>query len=233
MPHPCILDTETTGKVDPEPIEIGLIDLYSGADFIQRYRPSKRIEYGALATHHILDEELVGLAPSSSFLLPRHFTHMIGHAVEYDWTVIGKPAVGLICTHALARDIWREIDSHSLGALMYYLERNDAREWLREAHSALADCQMTRVLLQHICAVLGLPLVNPTTWGTLEEMTKVARIPAYIEFGKYKGRLFADVPSDYKAWYFRQPDQDPIVVEAMQNPRLIDLLGRTFPAQRE
>lgn len=70
--------------------------------FVQRYNLGKPITYGALATHHIMDEELVGCPPAASFNILGRVDYIIGHNVDFDREVIGKPEVKLICTLASA-----------------------------------------------------------------------------------------------------------------------------------
>ena len=112
MPKTIIFDTETTGLEAPEIIEAAWLEVNSlapmtyGACFEQRYRPSKPISIAALATHHILDEELVDCPTSSEFALPQHVDYLIGHNIDFDWTVIGMPDVRRICTLSLARAVW-------------------------------------------------------------------------------------------------------------------------------
>ncbi|MFM8421488.1 MAG: 3'-5' exonuclease [Verrucomicrobiota bacterium] len=95
MPKAIIFDTETTGLNAPEVIEAAWLELLSlsplkfGDSFEQRYKPNKPISLAALATHHILDEELVDSPPSDSFKLPKDTQYLIGHNVDYDWEVIG------------------------------------------------------------------------------------------------------------------------------------------------
>lgn len=73
---------------------------------MQRYNPGKPITFGALATHHIMDEELVDCPLASSFTLPGHVDYIIGRNVDFDWEVIGKPEIKHICTLALAHKLW-------------------------------------------------------------------------------------------------------------------------------
>lgn len=236
--HPCILDTETTGFEDPEPIEVGIIDVESRREYLERLMPSKPITFGAMAVHHIIPEDLASCRPVSAFRFrdvvePMFgpFDTIIGHNVEFDWKVLGKPDVQLICTCALARDLWPEIDSHTLGAMMYYLlDKQEARELLKNAHSALADCRMTMLLLHHIVATLRLD-GEAAPWAQLVELSNVARVDAYIDFGKHKGALYAHLPQGYKDWYYRQADPDPAVVNAMKVGRDHDILGRPFPVK--
>lgn len=213
-----IFDTETTGTRDAEIIEAAWLELDDPVNlavvstFEQRYRPSKPIELGALATHHIYDEELVDCPPSSSFVLPAQTRYLIGHNVDYDWTVAGRPAVKRICTLALARYFYPDIDSHSQSAMLYLICRPQARDRLRNAHSALADVQNCRTLLQHLIQRAG----SIQTWEDLWQLSEAARIPSVMPFGKHRGEPISQIPADYRAWLLRQSDLDPYLVRALQ-----------------
>src|SRR5690625_7221091 len=71
-----IFDTETTGTQQPQVIEAAWLrvdhpgSLNITEEYEARFQPSEPISLGALATHHILDEELEGCPPASSFKLP-------------------------------------------------------------------------------------------------------------------------------------------------------------------
>ena len=138
-------------------------------------------------------------------------SYIIGHNVDFDWEVIGKPEIKRICTLALARKLWPNLDSHTQSALLYYLERNSAREQLRNAHSALTDVGICAVILDHICQQL-----NVKTVEDLYTESEKARIPTNMPFGKHKGTLLADVPSDYKQWLLTQGDIDPYLRKAFE-----------------
>ncbi|WP_407058822.1 3'-5' exonuclease [Ralstonia syzygii subsp. celebesensis] len=109
-----IFDTETTGINEPAIIEaawVAVNDPFTLAvmgEFEQRYNPGKTIELGALATHHILDEEVADCPPASEFSLPPGTEYIIGHNVDYDWKVIGEPPVKRIwkCTSRTA-SVWK------------------------------------------------------------------------------------------------------------------------------
>ena len=216
MSKTIIFDTETTGIKEPVIIEAAWIQLESiepftvTNPFVQRYNPSKPITLGALATHHIMDEELVNCPPAASFCLPAHLDYIIGHKVDFDWEVIGKPDVKRICTLALARKLWPDLDSHNQSALLYYLERTTAREQLRKAHSASTDVLICSVILNHICQQLGIKTVED-----LYAESEKSRIPTTMTFGKHKGQLLADIPRDYKQWLLGQGDIDPYLRKAL------------------
>ena len=155
---------------------------------MQRYNPGKPITLGVLATHHIIDEELVECPPAASFTLPGHMDYIIWHNVDFDWEVIGKPEVKRICALALARKLWPDLDSHNQSALLYYLERATAREQVRNAHSAIIDVVICAVILDHICQQLDVKTIED-----LYTESEKARAPKTMPFGKHKGMLLADL----------------------------------------
>ena len=198
-----IFDTETTGRVEPDLIEaawLAMTDLRTlevEEQFVQRYRPAKPIEMGAMAVHHILEEDLLESPPSSRFRLPDDTGYLVGHSIDYDWGVIGKPDVKRICTYAMARKLWPEVDSHSQSALMYHFSKNrhKTRENLKNAHSALADVKFCRIILNKVILA-----VRPGSWDDLWAFSERARIPETMPFGKHKGVKIADLPDDYRRW---------------------------------
>ena len=211
-----IFDTEATDLKQPVLIEAAWVELeslepYSVTNpFEQRYNPGKPISLGALATHHIMDEELVDCPPAASFTLPSDVDYVIGHNVDFDWEVIGKPDIKRICTLALARKVWPDLDSHNQSALLYHLERATAREQLRNAHSALTDVGICAAILKHLCQQLGVKTIE-----ALYAESEIARVPTTMPFGKHKGMLLADVPKDYKKWLLTQQDIDPFLRKAL------------------
>lgn len=215
MPTAIIFDTEATGIVDPVIIEAAWIAVDSlspfslGETFHQRYQPGKPISLGALATHHIMDEELVGCPPAASFRLPTDLQYLIGHNIDFDWQAIGQPEVRRICTLALARRVWPEVDSHSQSALLYFLERDTARERLRHAHSAEADVRICGTILDHLCQHMKLQSMQ-----ALWEASEHARLPTHMSFGKHKGLPLSEVPKDYVRWLLDQPNVDPYLRQA-------------------
>jgi exodeoxyribonuclease X len=222
MSKSIIFDTEATGIKEPVLIEAAWLELESiepfavTNPFVQRYNPGKQISLGALATHHIMDEELVDCPSASSFKLPDGVGYIIGHNVDFDWEVIGKPEIKRICTLALARKLWPDLDSHTQSALLYYLDRNNAREQLRNAHSAFTDVGICAVILDHICQQLNIKTVEDL-YGESEK----ARIPTTMPFGKHKGEKISEIPNYYKAWLLEQGGLDPYLKKALEKEFLI------------
>lgn len=217
-----IFDTETTGSEQPDLIEAAWLQvtdpttLQVVAQFEQRYKPRHPNTLGALTVHHIYDEELINCPPCTDFTFPVDATYMIGHNVDYDWNVAQQPAVKRICTLALSRIVLPDLDSHSQSALMYYFFRPHARERLKSAHSALADVQNCRYLLQKLIPLLPSPV---STWEQLWEQSEIARLPRVMPFGKHKGSLMTELPVDYQDWLLRQDNMDPYIKLAIQKMR--------------
>lgn len=218
-----VLDTETTGIDAPEVIElawlgpmaipsewlVGSPGVHGGC---QRFRPSKPIGLGAMAAHHIIDSDLADCPAWDGWELPDHIEYLIGHNVDFDWKAISSPSVKRICTLALSRYLWPQIDSHTLTAMTYHIyEPAHAREMVRAAHSAAADVQLCHHLLGRIWLELG----KPATWEDFWLISERARVPTVMTVGKHKGMPIKDVPRDYKQWFLRQPDVDPYLAKAL------------------
>lgn len=218
-----IFDSETTGLNEPQLVEAAWLQLEAipglpvAGEFLQRYKPGKPIELGALATSHILDEELADCPDHTEFALPAEVEYLIGHNVDYDWGVIGRPEVKRICTAALSRMLWPDADTHTQSAMIYLHYRSEAQGLLRNAHAALDDVKNCRLLLIKIMDALGERLGRPVAdWEELWTHSEDARIPTVISFGKHRGAKFSDLPAEYRRWLLNQPDLDPFVRKALQ-----------------
>jgi exodeoxyribonuclease X len=191
-----------------------------GAAVVERFKPSKPIQLGAMATHHILPADLEECPPTpEKFDLPRY---IIGHFVDYDWQALGSPAeVKRIDTCALARAAWPDLDSHSRGALTYHLHpHGEARDLLRNAHSAETDIALCFRVFE--AALLTIPMDRPIgSWGDVWRLSEYCRVPKRMTFGKHEGLPISEVPADYAEWYQRQEDTDPYLIIAFQKAGLL------------
>ncbi|PTQ86925.1 putative quorum-sensing-regulated virulence factor [Nitrosomonas ureae] len=223
MSKAIVFDTETTGIEDPEIIEAAWVIPHHGYleeenehlfEFCARFKPSKPISLSAMAIHHIMDEDLVNCAPSEEFTLPADTDYLIGHNIDFDWQAAGKPEITRICTLALSCHLWPGLDTHTLSAMVYFLDRSKARDRLRgKAHSALNDVFNCILILNNIIKKLG----GISSWEELWLHSEVARIPTRMPFGKHKGLEINDVPANYKRWLMRQPDTDQYLLKALQS----------------
>lgn len=213
------LDTETTNKDNPEVIEFAYTEVFFSegclcfpeAPLTYRYGYNTAITNGAMATHHIIPEDLVGLYPFNFETDMPVCDYIIGHNVDFDWKALGEPPVRRIDTLALCRKFYPTVD-HSLGAMMYHLfadARQNVRTFLRSAHSADTDVIACCSILAVICEKFGI-----TSMEELYAASEDARVPSIMPFGKFKGEPVTRVDTGWRSWYARQSDPDPYILEA-------------------
>ena len=215
-----IFDTEATSLDSPCLVEAAWLKISHPSNltpeekFLQRYNPGKPIALGALATHHIMDEDLVACPPHTDFRLPEGVQYLVGYNIDYDWKVIGQPDIKRICVMALSRHLFPGLDSYSQSAVLYHLERRRARDLLKNAHSAEADVMNCLRILWRLLNVLDPQ--ERESWESVWRLSELARIPAVMTFGKHKGTPIKDIPGDYKRWLLGQADLDPYLVRALR-----------------
>lgn len=221
-----ILDTETH-DLNGLPIEIAYapVDMIQGKlvldksqIFDQYYQVGEPISFGAMAVHHILEHDLVGQPHYTAFQLPAETQYIIGHNIDYDIQTIAKCGIDVqsikaICTLALARHLWKDLDAYNMSALIYRVSNGSekARQMLKNAHRADADILLTANVLMHL-----LKDAQVNTMQELYELSEIARIPSTIHFGKHKGTALADLPRDYVDWLLGQADLDKYLRKALE-----------------
>lgn len=232
-----ILDTETTGTdhETDQVIELAHITLPgTPAGFLatnapeelphyhERFLPSIEIKLGAQAVHNILIDDLAGCAPSASIDINSHdIDMMIGHNIDFDWRMLGEPDVPRICTLALSRFMFPEVDSHTQSAMLYMIARRfnqeaRMRDMLKDAHAALDDVRNCSVLLRFLLAQAGKAGHDISSWEAVHALSETARIPKIMGFGKHKGDAIELVPTSYVNWYRGQAETDPYYLEAFK-----------------
>lgn len=167
MTHIVIIDTETTGLKNPQPIQIAYIicticrkQLVPLNYYCQYFKPTKPIEPQATLIHGITDDDLADCPSIYNFELP--FWHgqlfsVIGHNVSYDWRMLQK----LIYDDSIAPNMYRPplIDTlaimkgygKKIGYLGSYKLETLSKAFLFDSHelvqstqhNALNDCLMT------------------------------------------------------------------------------------------
>lgn len=215
-----IIDTETTGT---DPKLANIIELAYGpisedlrtfsTVTCTRFKPDVKIDCGAMAVHHIIPDDLKDCSHHSQAKLPADAAYIIGHNVDFDWNFLGQPDVRRICTLALARHVWPQVGSHTLGACIYRILPFDvARERLRNAHSAGADVHLCHELLSYLLDEYFECLTLEELWTVSED----ARLFKIWTFGKFKGKPLAAADRGYMSWCLRQPDMDEYVKKTIQ-----------------
>lgn len=231
--HAIILDTETH-TLNGYPIEVayapiqlqqGKISLDKSQIFDQFYQVDEPISYAAMAVHHILESDLLDQPHYTSFRLPEETLYIIGHNIDYDIRAIQKCGVDTshikaICTLALARLVWPDVEAHNISALIYMISKGSekARDMIKKAHRADMDIILTANILMHIVHHLQIDSIE-----ALYAASEDARIPRVMSFGKHRGTAIADLPNDYIQWLLRQDELDPYLRKALENTNIVTL----------
>ncbi len=225
------LDTETTGFDEPDVIQLAISErlaspasALSSPPTLLTYKPRKPITLGAMATHHIIESDLEG-SPEWPGLFVIGADYIIGHNIDFDWKALGsQKIIKRICTLALARHYWPNIDSHSLSALIYHLYPHGmARDMLKNAHSAAVDVDLCERVFFGLYDAMG----RPETWEQVWLLSETARVPTRMTFGKYgpadgkPGMLIKELKrsdSNYVSWLLNKSDQrdDPYFRKAFE-----------------
>lgn len=231
--HAIILDTETH-TLNGYPIEVayapiqlqqGKISLDKSQIFDQFYQVDEPISYAAMAVHHILESDLIDQPHYTSFRLPEETLYIIGHNIDYDIRAVQKCGVDTshikaICTLALARLVWPDVEAHNISALIYMISKGSekARDMIKKAHRADMDIILTANILMHIVHHLQIDSIE-----ALYAASEDARIPRVMSFGKHRGTAIADLPNDYIQWLLRQDELDPYLRKALENANIVTL----------
>lgn len=242
------VDTETGGFKKPlTPIEVAgmrvrspLIKhaaLHAGLEFFEMgFAPTQPMEFGAMAVHHILPQDVQGRLTWDKDRFAqqlRGVDYLIGHNIDFDDEVLGSTGLKKIDTLALSRYWVPDLDSHKLGAMMYYLfgAKAEVRQRLREAHSARADVVFCRDVCLELVRRFGPGLHN---WDELYAISEEGRIPYRFTFGKYgpkdgkQGMRIRDFVSEarvnreyasYLNWMRREMKDDKYLMLALEKPR--------------
>lgn len=176
-----ILDTETSGRANPEIIENGylLFPELTGAHLlatpfeerVQRHKPLNGIEFWVSKNVHgiymsdVIKEPVFNL---ETFLkeIPDSVEYLIGHNISYDWRVLGKPDKWKrICTVKLARLLWPDLKSHKLSLLIQEFFPDIGTQLTKNAHGAIVDCKLCMLIIDYAMQEFEI-----NTWEDLYEL---------------------------------------------------------------
>jgi exodeoxyribonuclease X len=224
-----IIDTETTGLVAPEPIEIAYFGLgtitnlrnsiFLGEDtiirwlmndldsyYLERFNPSKAIDAGASRVNGIYKKDLLTCRKSSEFTLPTETEYFIGHNIAFDHRTLGKPNVKLICTKELSLLTFNRqtgLGNNKLTTLIEFLY--PGRNLTINAHGALHDCKLVYLLLIKILEKL--PKIG--TWDELSNLCSQGKATkSYEELNKTLTKLEVMPFGKYKDLFFSEVPKD-------------------------
>jgi len=127
--------------------------------FHQTFMPLGEFSPRASEVNGFTKEKLKGSPCISTFEFPLDVTYMIGHNIIFDWQIVTKPDVKLICTKELSiKYLTKQSGRGTKGVntLTGLIERyypEEAKELIVNAHSALQDCKLTYLILLKILEV--------------------------------------------------------------------------------
>lgn len=226
-----ILDTETTGLnttndrvVALAYQEVELLDnvLYKTENrFYSLYDPEKPISLKATTINHITNDMVKG-SPSYTNIhkdLPKNIAYIIGQNIQFDIDMLRSNGqfddyddVKLIDTHELARSLYPDIETHSLVGLVYFLAPEYATRYAKDAHNALADVDMTFVVLNKMLNHYKIREIDKNiTIDKLHEYV-INITPTTLPFGKYRGEKIVEMISkdrSYMKFLVEQSDIGP------------------------
>lgn len=202
------LDTETTGTEPDDRLCQLAFKTGQGTVVNSLFNPGKPIAIEAMAVHHITNEMVQDkprFKDSAAFGQLNALTAdpdnvIVAHNAAFDIAMLRNEGIDppkVICTLKLARYLDKEgvIPQYNLQYLRYYL----GLKVEATAHDALGDILVLERLFERIMARFQ----KDGHQNPVEEMIRISSSPiriARMPFGKYKGRLFNDVPADYLEW---------------------------------
>ena len=213
-----VIDTETAGGRMPDDavIEIGSMDLdlvtgEAGNRMETLVDPEgTSISPGARRVHKIADEELVGAPPFADAVLPFATARTYAaHRASFDKGRLQSPPGTWLCTWKLALRAFPESPAHGLQSLVRRLGLKPELPEGSHAHRALYDAVCTVELLRACHVALA-----PRCDGPADFLARAARVSAEpgllvrFRFGRHKGMLVREVPTDYLAWMIGEAEMD-------------------------
>lgn len=219
-----VVDLETTGLEPPAAVvEIGITKLFFdtetktaeiSAPVSRLFSPLEPMSPEVIAVHHLTDAMLKGFEPCSEDALAEivqedrpQFLVAANCAFEQKWlneAICGRDLSGKpprwICTIKAASRLFPDADSHSNQATRYRLGLDLPEQLAMPPHRAGPDSYVT-------ANILGRFLLT-TRVRQLVEWTLEPRLITRLNFGKYKGLTWIEVPEDYLSWLLKQQDMD-------------------------
>ena len=216
-----IVDLETTTLEPFEKIngvvEMGSVDLEEDTGQLIGARsylvyPGRKISPESRAIHHISDdmvensETLDKVWPKimSAWPNPPYFA---AHNAKFEmqWLQSLVPFAKWICTYKCALRIWPDAPNHQNYTIFYMLNIEvPGNAEILPAHRAGPDAIVTALILKHMLRVEGVALEQLLEWSSEPAFFRSAP----IKFGKYKGKLWNEPPSDYWEWIRDKSDKD-------------------------
>jgi exodeoxyribonuclease X len=205
-----IVDLETTGlggqkdAGNDRVVEMATVWMKLGEPLTWKHsliNPEMPIPPDSSAQHHIVDEDVADAPLLNVWLSDFQWNCdcSVAHNAVFDtkFVLFQDP---VLCTRRLFRKMWPESAYSSNQFLRYFFGLKKIAELEQigatHAHRALYDAIVTAKNLEHM---LKLIIASSPTMDlqTLLDWTLQPTLLKYVEFGKYKGMEWSQVPRDY------------------------------------
>ncbi len=228
-----LLDTETTGAGDNDRvIQLGFMVLENGSapQVHQSFCVSEQpISFGAMEVHGITPEMLEGCAPLSAceayqtlLSLNTADNVMVIHNAPFDLGMLRKEGftcnMKLIDTLRCAKHLFDDLEAHRLQYMRYALGlyKSEAQEAKTlgieiKAHDAIGDVLTLKLFLGELRKRASERFGRIDVVEKLIELTKTPIEIKTFRFGKYKGRLIAEIAREdasYLRWMLGNMELD-------------------------
>jgi exodeoxyribonuclease X len=221
-----VIDIETSGGKPSEIIEIAAVDVVAtGEGWIAEpprsmlLRPREPISFHAMAIHHLTPDHFEADAPPccdatlETFILSDgHPDALVAHNASFESQHITTGVtrdLHWICTLKAARKAWPDAPGYSNQVLRYWRGLNLDPVLAMPPHRAGPDAWVTA----HI-------LIDLLRTASVEDLLAWSRAPRQLDripFGRYRGRDWADAPSDYLSWLVGERDMaEDVVIRARE-----------------
>lgn len=243
-----VLDTECT-HANPEQAEIVELAVATWHQcwqyHSQLFGSENPMPPEASAVTHIHADALVDLptfvnSPEQVIpMLVADRNYYVSHNIKYDRAVLGTHLHQIdtdlahmvtdpdrwICTLRLSRRAWPQAHSHAQSYLRYWLNLSVPHDLI--SHRAEPDTKVCVSLLERVVQELvDQGQLNPNV-DLAPQLVHLTQAPVPVStwpFGKHKGKLFADLDTDYLLWCLdnlkylneQDPDHDPDLAEAVR-----------------
>jgi len=211
-----LYDTETTGLKYPRLIQIAY---KVGPDEIEQkfFKPAVPIEFGAMATHHITEEDLADKPKFSEedrnmYLKLFQENIPVAHNLEFDIDVMRNEGViisGGICTLKVARKILPDQEQYKMQYLRYSLGLEVDRD--AAAHDAKGDVIVLDALFKFLFKEVEKQVPTAEVLNKMIEITNQPSLITRFCFGKHSGKNIKDIVISnygYIEWLLKQSTLD-------------------------
>jgi DNA polymerase III epsilon subunit-like protein len=227
-----VIDFETTGLVDPQPVQFGSVLLDYNFNILEcgevLVMPSKPMEYGAMGITGITNEYLKSNhdlqyeeVKDGHGWVNCEAKYLVSHNAAYDTKFIHPDCLGkvkVLCTLKLARKLVDKslCGDHKNATLFYYLgcyKDTFGAAYISKQHSALSDAMMTTNVLIALLKLGNLTIEQAYQLisGDVEQKEDITICP----FKKHIGKPWKQVAKEDKEYLQWLIEGDKIRSEEM------------------